>query len=83
VLKTTEAERKVFEKLCRQDFACELDARKALGGFQKGLKVLEVHEASVTETVYYTQPGRPRKNTPNQRVCSYHLSISHDLMKGR
>jgi transposase len=68
LLKTTEAERNAFEKLCRRDFVCEPDARKALEIFQKGLKVLEVHEASVTERVHYTRPGRPCKDSPSQRT---------------
>jgi transposase len=66
LLKTTEAERKAFAKLCRRDFVCEPDARKALETFQKGLNILEIHEASVTKSVHYTQPGRPRKDSPDQ-----------------
>ncbi|QBQ54443.1 IS1634 family transposase [Nitrosococcus wardiae] len=68
LMKATEAERKAFESLCRRDFVCEPDARKALEAFQKGLKVLKVHEASVTERVHYTQPGRPPKDSPSQRT---------------
>lgn len=30
--------------------------------------MLEVHEASVTERVHYTRPGRPGKDSPSQRT---------------
>lgn len=75
LLKTTEAERRAFEKLCRRDFACEQDARRALEAFQRELKILVVHDARVIETVHYPKPGRPRKDSAFRRI-SCHLQGS-------
>jgi transposase len=72
LLKTTEQERKAFEKLCRKAFACEQDAKAALEAFQHELKVLTVHDAGVVETPYYGKRGRPSQDSLPTKV-SYHL----------
>ncbi len=72
LLKTTEQERKAFEKLCRRTFACEQDAMQALEAFQNELKVLTVHDARVMEMPHYGRRGRPSQDSAPDRV-SYHL----------
>lgn len=72
LLKTTEQERKAFEKLCRQDFACEQDAKGALEAFRNDLKVLTVHQASVVKTAHYARSGRPSHGSAPPRI-SYQL----------
>ncbi len=72
LLKTTEQERKAFEKLCRRTFACEQDAKAALEVFQNELKVLTVHDVQVMATPHYGKRGRPSQDSRPQRV-DYHL----------
>ncbi|MDZ7705280.1 MAG: IS1634 family transposase [Trueperaceae bacterium] len=72
LLKTSEAERKRFETLCRQEFSCEQDALGALERYQQSCRVLSVSEVSVDEQRHYGKAGRPAKEALPERV-SYHL----------
>ena len=57
--KQSTAEMKAFTKLCKQDFACEADARKALAAFEKGLKMTFINDASVNALPRFEGKGRP------------------------
>lgn len=61
VLKESTKELKDFEKLCRQPFACEADARKALVAFEKKLKMTSVEDAQIIAEGRYNAAGRPPK----------------------
>jgi len=49
ILKQTTANLKAFQKLCKQDFACEADAQKALIAFEKKLILTEVVDGHIIE----------------------------------
>ena len=46
-LRQGEADLKAFDRLRRQDFACEADAQAALEAFAKGLKLTLIHEGRI------------------------------------
>ena len=56
-LKQSSAELKAFDKLCKEDFACEADARKALAAFEKKLKMSVVAETRIDALPRFK--GRP------------------------
>ncbi|MCB1826757.1 MAG: IS1634 family transposase, partial [Candidatus Competibacteraceae bacterium] len=60
-LKQSEAERKAFDALCRQGFACEADAQAALDAFAQGLKLTTVVEGGIVARTRHAQKGRPAK----------------------
>ena len=61
-LKQGESELKAFDRLRRQDFACEADARAALDAFAKGLKLTLVHEGRIVEQAPPVKKRRPAGN---------------------
>jgi len=58
-LKQSTAEFKEFTKLCKQDFACEADAYKAITAFEKKLKMTFVADVQVNAQPRYKGQGRP------------------------
>ncbi|UCH26332.1 MAG: IS1634 family transposase [Trueperaceae bacterium] len=68
LLKQSEKERKRFEKLCRQEFSCEADAKEALSRFERSSRVLKVLQQQVLEMRHYQQPGRPAKDAKPARL---------------
>jgi len=73
LLKQGDKERKAFDELRREAFHCPEDAWRALAAFRGTLKVLEVHEADVTERRHYQSAGKPAADAVPESV-SYHLS---------
>ena len=57
--KQSEAEYKAFDKLRKQAFACEADARKALMEFAKKLKTTTMHDAEIKAIPRFKGKGRP------------------------
>jgi transposase len=65
-LKQSTADLKSFEALCRQDFACCADAKKALVAFEKSRPLTEVASYTMVEVPHYNGRGRPRQaQTPH------------------
>jgi transposase len=60
-LKQSEAELKAFDKLCKEDFACEADARKALEAFENTLNMIVVSEARINPLPRFKGKGRPAR----------------------
>ena len=60
-LKLSTKESKQFEKLCKQNFACEADALKVLSRFESRLKMLSIHDAQVVALPRHKGKGRPAK----------------------
>ena len=60
-LKQSSAELKAFDTLCKEDFACEADARKALAAFEKKLKMSFVAEARIDALPRFKGKGRPAR----------------------
>lgn len=58
-LKKSTEELKNFETLCKQDFACESDARNALTALEKKLKTTSVEDARIVAIPRYKGKGRP------------------------
>lgn len=56
------AEFKTFDKLCKQYFACESDANKAITAFEKTLKMTFVANTQVTALPRYKGKGRPAQD---------------------
>ena len=51
-----------LRQLCRQDFACETDARKAAERFERTLRYHRLQELELVSRPHYTKGGRPRKD---------------------
>ncbi|MCP5085400.1 MAG: IS1634 family transposase [Rhodobacteraceae bacterium] len=58
-LKQSTTELKDFDKLCKQDFACPADARKALAAFEKKLKMTFMNDVQVNALARFKGKGRP------------------------
>jgi transposase len=61
-LKQSLAEFKAFDTLCKQAFACETDAYKALALFEKKQKTTFVSDVQVVAQPCYQGKGRPKKD---------------------
>ncbi len=59
--KLEQAQEKQLEKLCRQNFECESDARQAVERFTKKLKYHCLEAVEVVQQTHHLKPGRPRK----------------------
>jgi transposase len=64
LLTQTMANFKAFQKLMKQDFACEADGKKALIAFKKKLMLTEIVEAHIKKIPHYQKAGRPK---PHQK----------------
>src|SRR5512147_2384063 len=58
-LKQSQAHLKAFDQLCRQNFTCETDARKALAAFEKTLRLTTVVDSQIVMVPHYRRAGRP------------------------
>lgn len=65
--KQSEAEWDAFTLLCKQEFACEADARTALEQFQKKLKLTTLETPAFVQEPRYDKPGRPAKAAQPER----------------
>jgi transposase len=63
---------KAWKKLCGMPFACEADARQALGSFAQTLQATFLSTSTVRAQPRYRQRGRPRAQTPPDQVV-YHI----------
>ena len=75
-LKQGEAELKAFDRLRRQDFACEADALAALDAFAKGLKLTLVHEGRI---VRQTTPAKKRRQAASQEADPARYAVEGQL----
>ena len=67
-LKQSQADLKAFDQLCRQDFACEADARDALAAFAKTLTLTTVADSRIVAVPHYRRAGRPAKDRPPDEI---------------
>jgi transposase len=72
LLNRSKAEAKAFKKLCRTEFACEEDARKALEAFAHGLHSTRLQETTIRAFPRYATRGRPDKATQPAKL-RYHV----------
>lgn len=61
--------------LCVQEFACELDARKAANQFERALKYHKLDALTVVAVPHHDRSGRPRKDETPSRY-TYRLQAS-------
>lgn len=57
--KQSDAELKAFAKFCKQEFACEADACKALATFEKNLRMTFVNDIKINAIPRFKGKGRP------------------------
>lgn len=76
ILKSTEQSMKSFNKLCRQTFACDQDAEKALARWIEEQDYIQVVDAKIIEDVIYQGRGRPKHNAQGEKV----YQVSGQLM---
>ena len=74
-IRQSTAELNAFDKLCKQDFTCEADARKALAAFEKKLKMTFVTNIQVTALPCYKGKGRPAQGSKPD-FYKYHIEGS-------
>ncbi len=73
LLKRSEDERKRFDRLKREEFSCEADARAALLSFQASCRVLDVLNPEILSKKHYPKAGRPARDAVAERV-TYHVN---------
>ena len=71
-LKQSNSELKSFQKLCRQPFACEADARHALSQFENTLKCSILSETHIQARPRFKGRGRPAHDQQPDAV-DYHI----------
>lgn len=60
-LNDSASELRNFETLCKQDFACELDAQSAVSKFEKKLKATCLNNVTIKQIPHFNGKGRPEK----------------------
>ena len=63
---------KSFNKLCRQTFACDKDAEKALEQWLKEQDYIQVFDKKIIENVAHQGRGRPKQDAQGEKI--YQLS---------
>ena len=63
------AELKAFDRLRRQSFACEADARAALEAFEKTLQLTPVYEGRAVRPPLPAKKRRPTGNEGTDPAC--------------
>ena len=83
-LKQSMVEFKAFDTLCKQDFACETDAYKALALFEKKQKITFVSDVQMIAHPCYRGKGRPKKDKePDAYVYRIECGIASKPQKRR
>jgi transposase len=72
-IKNSASELKEFEALCKQAFACEADARKAIAKFEKGLKATFLSDVRIESMAHFHGKGRPVKGRKPD-FYTYHIA---------
>ena len=75
-LRQGEADLKAFDRLRRQDFACEADAQAALEAFAKGLKLTLIHEGRI---VRQTTPAKKHRRGASQDADPLRYAVEGQL----
>jgi transposase len=68
-------QRRNLEQLCKESFACEADALKAIGQFEQTLRYCQLTSVSVVQKVHHGKRGRPKPDTVPESV-RFHLQAT-------
>jgi transposase len=68
-------QRRGLEQLCKETFACEADALKAIAQFEQTLRYCQLTSVSVVKTVHHGKRGRPKPDTVPESV-KFHLQAT-------
>lgn len=73
------ADQKAFDTLCKQDFACEIDALAAAEKLTKKLKISTLNDLDTEAVPIFSKSGRPAKNSsPDGYKYRISASLSSD-----
>lgn len=75
-LKQTTQQEKAFQTLCRQHFACQEEAQKALDSFSQKHPLIEISNQQLIAIPHYDTSGRPKKG---QKPSSFTYKIEGNL----
>jgi transposase len=76
----SDKEVKAFQQLCGTTFACEADARQALGTFEQDLQATFLGSSTVRALSRYGKRGRPRQGTqPDQVIYQIDGALASSL----
>lgn len=78
IAKSLATSKNQFDKLCRQEFACEADALAALKKFEKIQRYANIQGQSTIAVAQYECKGRPKKG---QEPTGYYYNLSGELTK--
>ncbi len=80
--KTVTKELKALAKLAKQNFACELDAQKAMSDFKHQCQLLNFGDTDIQKTPVFSNRGRPKKEAePTGYIYQIVASPFTDLEK--
>lgn len=72
---------KSFNKLCRQTFACNQDAEKALARWIEEQDYIQVVEAKIIKDVVYQGRGRPKLDAQGEKVYQISGQLATSIRK--
>ena len=80
ILKSGKSEQKKFEKLARQEFACEKDAQDASEKLIKTLKTININDLEIGKKGRFNKKGRPEKSAaPDYYVWKIEGCVSTNI----
>ncbi len=74
---------KSFNKLCRQTFACDQDAEKALEKWLKEQDYIQVVDKKMIENVAHQGRGRPKQDAQGEKIYQLSGRLSTSIRKKR
>ena len=72
---------KSFNKLCRQTFACDQDAEKALVRWLKEQDYAQVFDIKIIENVAYQGRGRPKQDAQGEKIYQVTGKLATSIRK--
>ena len=77
--KKSMADQRIFDALCKQDFACNIDALAAAEKLAKKLQISAMNELEIEAVPIFNKPGRPATNAlPDGYKYRVSASLSSD-----
>jgi hypothetical protein len=70
-----------FNKLCRQTFACDQDAEKALERWLKEQDYIQVSDKNIIESVIHQGRGRPKQDAQDEKIYQVSGQLATNIRK--